>query len=129
MIYLYVALGGASGALARFATNQWVAGAIPQSLPLGTLLVNVAGSLAMGFLVGYSITGQADAWRPSEEIRALIGIGFLGAFTTFSAFSVDALRLLQQQEWLLFAAYIGLNVFLSIGACLLGLLGSQYLAS
>ena len=111
MIYLYIAIGGASGACMRFFLSQLVFQWFGKGFPFGTLLVNVVGSFSLGFLYSLIEHGQMEAtlWR------ATIGIGFLGAFTTFSTFSVDTLYLLQQGLWLKGI----LNVLLNTLGCLL----------
>ncbi|MEP7703490.1 fluoride efflux transporter CrcB [Paraglaciecola sp. 25GB23A] len=111
MIYVYIAIGGASGACMRFFLSQLVFQWFGKGFPFGTLLVNVVGSFSLGFLYSLIEHGQMEAtlWR------ATIGIGFLGAFTTFSTFSVDTLYLLQQGLWLKGI----LNVLLNTLGCLL----------
>jgi CrcB protein len=111
MIYVYIAIGGASGACLRFFLSQLVFQWFGKGFPFGTLLVNVVGSFSLGFLYSLIEHGQMEAtlWR------ATIGIGFLGAFTTFSTFSVDTLYLLQQGLWLKGI----LNVLLNMLGCLL----------
>jgi fluoride exporter len=111
MIYVYIAIGGASGACMRFFLSQLVFQWFGKGFPFGTLLVNVVGSFSLGFLYSLIEHGQMEAtlWR------ATIGIGFLGAFTTFSTFSVDTLYLLQQGLWLKGI----LNVLLNMLGCLL----------
>lgn len=86
---LWVALGGALGAAARYAVstvalNRWGA-----ALPYGTWLVNVGGSLLLGFVVGVA-TRNAEL---SDTVRLLVGVGFCGAFTTFSTFAVETIAL------------------------------------
>jgi CrcB protein len=92
-LYLIVALGGALGAMARYATVQAV-GRVTGGLafPWGTVAVNLAGSLALGLLLGVLSHGLGL----SQEVRALLVVGFLGAFTTFSTFSLDAVTLLER---------------------------------
>ena len=111
MIYLYIAIGGASGACMRFFLSQLVFQWFGKGFPFGTLLVNVVGSFSLGFLYSLIEHGQMEAtlWR------ATIGIGFFGAFTTLSTFSVDTLYLLQQGLWLKGI----LNVLLNTLGCLL----------
>lgn len=89
MSWLLVALGGAAGAAARFGVAQ--AFAALDGFPWATFGINVAGSFGLGLLMGaFPVAG--DAWR----MRALLGIGFCGGFTTFSAFSYETLVLLQR---------------------------------
>ena len=108
---LVIASGGAVGALFRFWVSSGVYGVLGRGFPYGTLAVNVLGSLVMGFLYVLFIERMAV----SAELRAGLLIGFLGAFTTFSTFSMETLNLLEQAEVL----KAGLNVLLSVVACLL----------
>lgn len=110
-IYLYIALGGATGACMRYFVSQLVFQWFGKGFPFGTLLVNVIGSFSLGFLYSLLEQGQMEAvlWRTT------LGIGFLGAFTTFSTFSVDTLYLLQQGLWIKGIA----NIFLNMLGCLL----------
>ncbi|MCG8488972.1 MAG: fluoride efflux transporter CrcB [Candidatus Thiodiazotropha sp.] len=108
---LVIASGGAAGALFRFWVSSGVYGVLGRGFPYGTLAVNVLGSLVMGFLYVLFIERMAV----SAELRAGLLIGFLGAFTTFSTFSMETLNLLEQAEVL----KAGLNVLLSVVACLL----------
>ncbi|HMA14937.1 MAG: fluoride efflux transporter CrcB [Bacteroidota bacterium] len=107
-----VALGGACGAVARYFVVSQIGHWAGTGFPFGTLAVNVAGSFAMGLIVELS----ALAWLPSPELRAFLTVGFLGAFTTFSAFSLDAALLYERGELLPAAAYVAGSVVLSVGA-------------
>ena len=109
---LVVAAGGACGALLRMWVAQGVYGLLGRGFPYGTLVVNVAGSVAMG-VVYVAFFERIDI---SPEWRAALVVGFLGAFTTFSTFSIDTLLLVQQGEH----ARAGMNVVLSVLLCLAG---------
>jgi len=109
---LWVALGGALGSAARYGVGVATARWLGAGFPWGTLIVNVAGGLAIGVLAAR--TEQADA------LRLLLGVGFLGGFTTFSAFSLETVRLMQQRPEL-GLAYVAASLALSVGACWLGL--------
>lgn len=92
MVWL-VALAGALGALGRFGVHGLVQSRAASRLPWGTVVVNVSGSLALGFLVGLATYQGLDA-----DVRTVVGTGFLGAYTTFSSFSYDTLGLLEEGE-------------------------------
>lgn len=114
-IFLLVGLGGALGAVARFAAGRAI-GAAAVPVPAATLLVNVAGGLLMGVLAGWVASrGGADAWR------LFLGVGVLGGFTTFSAFSLDMVMMLERGAWALAAGYAAASVLLSVGATSAGL--------
>ena len=106
------------GALARHGATTAMAAAFGPRFPLGTLAVNVAGSFAMGWLFAL-FAGRVDI---SPELRLLVTTGLLGAFTTFSAFSMETLVLLQAGRWLAGAANVVLSVALCLGAAWLGTL-------
>ncbi|GLP96544.1 fluoride efflux transporter CrcB [Paraferrimonas sedimenticola] len=107
----WVALGGALGACSRYAIAEICLLLFGRGFPIATLTVNVVGSLGIGFLV--ALVEQEvllhAAWRQ------VVIIGFLGAFTTFSTFSMDNLLLLQQQEYLKAAV----NMFANLSLCML----------
>jgi fluoride exporter len=113
-IYLWVAAGGALGAVARFAVGAQAAAWFGPGFPWGTLIVNVLGGLVMGFLA--ATLAEAD-----KSLRAFLLVGVLGGFTTFSAFSLEALRLFEQSAFVSAFSYITASVALSILACFAGL--------
>ena len=109
-----IALGGAAGTLARFGV-----GAYPQrfsgTFPFSTLAINVLGSLLLGFFMRYFL-GTAAA----PELRVGLTIGFCGGFTTFSTFSYETVRLLEQGSYGRAATYVASSVVLSMLATLAG---------
>ena len=105
-----VGIGGFFGAFGRFLLAGWI-GARAEQFPAGTLAVNLIGSLAIGFLAGALARGILSG----GAIRLLVMAGFLGAFTTFSAFSHESVQLWQAGRWPALCA----NVGLSVGGCLL----------
>lgn len=114
---LAVAAGGAAGSVARFVTMAVVGQWFGTAFPYGTLAVNVIGSLAMGILVEWWML----AWTPAPEIRALLAVGVLGGFTTFSTFSLDLVVLMQRGEMVSAALYMVVSVVFSVGALFAGL--------
>lgn len=122
LTYLAVAIGGAVGACLRFGINELAMNVLGKSFPFGTLLVNILGSFVLGWLYALFSSGvlAVSPWR------ALIAIGLIGAFTTFSTFSLDSVLLIQQGDWLKAIANVLLNVLLCLTLAWLGLkLGSM----
>ncbi len=112
-----VAMGGAVGASARYLSMVAVGRLLGHGFPFGTLVVNIAGCFILGVLTEV----MALAWSPSQEMRAFMAVGILGAFTTFSTFSLDAVSLFQRGEVLEAGSYVALSVILSIAAFVFGL--------
>jgi CrcB protein len=119
----FVALGGALGSVSRFLLGPALQRAFNATFPVGTLFINVVGSLILGFVLGLAAEG-VDV-RP--EARAFIAIGFCGGFTTFSTFSYEAVRLLEDGEGSRAALYVLASVVLSIGAAFMGLVAARQL--
>jgi len=118
---LLVAAGGAVGAVGRFqlgrAVTHWAG---PNAgFPWGTLSANVIGSLAMGLLVGWMARHGAGG---SENLRLLLGVGLLGGFTTFSAFSLEMIVLMERDSIGLAMVYAGVSVLAGLAALYLGLI-------
>ena len=114
-LYLLIGLAGAIGALSRYGLTQLMSWWLGRGFPYGTLMVNVLGSLLLGM-----IYAGLQQQLLTEQWRLILGIGFLGALTTFSSFSLDTLLLIQQQQWLKAGLNIGLNLLLSLVAVFLG---------
>jgi fluoride exporter len=95
LVVLCVAIGGLVGAPTRFLVDRLVADRMESDFPLGTLLINVSGSFVLGLLTGLDLAGQMPLL-----VKALIGTGFCGAYTTFSTWSFETVRLLQEGEYL-----------------------------
>ncbi len=121
---LLVGMGGFFGAIGRYCVTTWVH---PRSkgFPLGTLVVNVVGSLALGFLAAL----VAQRVLASAHWRLAVMVGFLGAFTTFSAFSYETVGLWQDGRWAALFANVGLNVAVCVGAAALGVLAARWVAA
>lgn len=113
MTYFWIALGSALGGVGRYWCNTLVTARLGAEFPWGTLLVNVVGSLIIGVVAALS-TSFDRPW-PGPEARAFIMVGFCGGYTTFSAFSLQTLDLLNSGEW--FRA--GGNILLSVVLCLI----------
>ncbi len=112
---LIIGCGGFLGAISRFLVSELVYSFIGAGMPYGTLAVNLGGSFLLGIVAQIGLTGTLF----SESVNSFVGIGFLGAFTTFSTFSVQTLELLESGS--LLKAF--LNIFLNITLCLLGAWG------
>lgn len=119
-LYLLIGLAGALGAMARFALSGLMMHWLGRGFPWGTMAVNLIGSALMGFLAVW----LAARWHLPLEYRIAVLTGFLGAFTTFSAFSIDALALVERNQWLLAALYVLGTVIL----CLVGARAGMLLA-
>lgn len=115
---LLVALGSGLGGMARYGLSGAIAQRVWRRFPLGTLVVNVAGALAIGLFFG--LTGAQ--WLPFEgpPWHHLLTYGFLGGFTTFSTFSLETLDLYREGPRWRAAVYVAATVVLSIGAVALG---------
>lgn len=115
---LAIAVGGAFGAVLRHYVGLVMLSVAGSNFPWGTLSVNVIGSFAMGVLITYF----AESWNPSPEMRGFLTVGLLGAFTTFSTFSLDVAILWERGAALLAMGYIMASVVLSIAALFAGML-------
>ena len=119
---LLVGLGGALGAVLRYACVEGVQRMFGYVQPWGTLFVNVVGSFALGFLLL-----AMERLDLPQDARRFAAIGVLGAFTTFSAFSWDLVWLFRQGEWLRAGVYAGGSVLLGVTALVAGGLAASYL--
>lgn len=115
--WLAIALGGACGAMARYATGLFATATLGAGFPFGTMLVNVLGSFIIGFVYPQFMAAGAD--KPLHY--ALVAIGFLGAFTTFSTFSLDTIQLIEGGQLIKAVSNVTLNLLLCLTACWLGL--------
>ena len=115
---VYIALGGALGASGRHLIGQMIQKGAGHGFPLGTMGVNVIGSFLMGVLIGW-LALRVDG---GQNWRLFLGVGLLGGFTTFSAFSLDAILLLERKAYGPFIAYVGGSVILSLAALMIGLI-------
>jgi CrcB protein len=115
LAYLWIALGGALGSVARFWCNGLVSEKLGPTFPWGTLIVNIVGS----FIIGVLGAAASPEGRLNPQTRAFATqffmIGICGGYTTFSSFSLQTLNLLREREWL----YAGGNAFLSVVLCMI----------
>ena len=112
-----IAAGGAIGALMRYGVNIVAVKALGHGFPYGTVTVNIVGSFVMGAL----IVVFTHLWQPAETMRLFLITGLLGAFTTFSAFSLDFANLFERGDYLQSGIYLTASVVLSIAALFAGM--------
>ena len=115
---LLVGLGGAVGSIARYICQKYLNNAFPDAFPMGTFLVNISGCLAIGML--YGLTANYAIF--TNELRLLLMAGFCGGFTTFSAYTLEGLALIEQQRYTTFFLYFTGSVVLGLAATFLGAL-------
>jgi fluoride exporter len=124
---LLVFLGAGIGGALRHGVNDAAARLLGAAFPWGTLTVNVVGGFAMGVLAGWLALKAGEAW--AQSVRLFLATGILGGFTTFSAFSLDAVVLWQRGESIAAVAYVLASVVLSIAGLLAGLFVVRVLTS
>ncbi|MFO1540661.1 MAG: fluoride efflux transporter CrcB [Chloroflexota bacterium] len=112
MTFLAISIGAILGANLRYLVGAWIAARTPGTFPWATIAINVAGSFALGLVLALTMERELGPWW----VRPAVGIGFLGSFTTFSAFSAETVALLEQGD----ATGALLNVALSVGVCVAG---------
>jgi fluoride exporter len=113
---LWISLGAIAGANARYFISRWAARIFNPAFPYGTLIINISGSMLLGFfLIWTSERVMAD-----PRWRLMIAIGFCGAYTTFSSYAFETMYYFEQGHWLLFAANIVGNNVLCLAAVLAG---------
>ncbi len=116
--YLLIGLGGALGSVARHWCNGLIAALVGVSFPWGTIVINVLGSMIIGFAAA---TMRDGGLLPvSDDARLFLMVGVCGGYTTFSAFSLQTLTLIQGGQWLPAAGNIGLSVVLCIAGAWIG---------
>lgn len=111
MTYLVISIGAVLDANARYLLGGWVLDRMGPEFPYGTLLINVSGSFVIGLVYALIKRHGAPDW-----VRPLVMVGFLGAYTTFSTFSLDTLALAERGAWLAAGAYIVGSVVASLAA-------------
>ncbi len=113
---LSIALGGACGALSRHGVNVMATNILNVAFPLGTLAVNIIGSLIMGILIAVF----ALWFDPPQPVKSFLIVGFLGSFTTFSTFSLDTMLMFNKGEYGHVFLYMATSVILSLAAIFIG---------
>jgi len=113
-----VASGGALGAVLRYSVTSFVGQWAGHGFPWGTLTVNIVGSFVLGALIEI----MALQWSPCEAVRAFIVVGVLGAFTTFSTFSLDIQTLIARDQMMLAVVYVGGSVSIGFAALMAGMM-------
>lgn len=121
---LAVAAGGALGSVGRYLAASAVGHAVGTGWPWGTLAVNVVGGFAIGLLAGL----MALRWSVPAELRGFLITGILGGFTTFSAFSLELMTMIERHDWAPAAGYVLASVLLSLAAVAAGLALARSLA-
>jgi len=117
MMLWIIGVGGILGSISRFVLGTWVTSRASSPYPFGTFVINVSGSFILGCLV--TLHGQQEI---SEMLYAFFGLGFCGAYTTFSTFGVETIRLLERKRTAQAAIYVISSVVLSIVSAGLGFL-------
>lgn len=112
----YIAAGSAVGGVCRYLVGGVAQRLLDTTFPIGTLIINVTGSLLLGLIVRYGVGTQTL----TPETRALLTVGLCGGYTTFSSFSYETAVLLEDGEWMRAALYVGGSVLLSLVGMFLG---------
>ena len=118
----FIAIGGGIGSVGRYLIVQLAAALFGPRLPWGTLAVNVIGGLVMGL-----ISGAFEGRTHDPDLRLFLTTGILGGFTTFSAFSLDAVRLMQNENLAIAGGYVVASVALAIAGVIFGLMAARFL--
>jgi CrcB protein len=121
--YLWIGLGGFLGANARYLVQQWAAQQWGADFPYGTMLANVSGS----FIIAFFLTLATGRLAVSPEWRRFVAVGFLGGFTTFSSFSLETFRLVEQSGWGAAGLNFAGNTVLGLVGVLLGVFLARWL--
>lgn len=123
MDYVWIGLGAAVGANARYVLGQLVARRFGSDFPIGTLAINVTGS----FLIGVIFTLLSERLLTDPHWRLLLVVGLLGGYTTFSTFSLETIALVQVGRWVSAIVYVSASVMVSLIGCYVGVLMARLL--
>lgn len=118
--YIWIAFGAVVGASARYFLSILIARNVSTTFPYGTLLINITGSLVLGFFLVFS----TERALLDPRWRLLVAVGFCGSYTTFSSYAFESFALMEQGQWLL----TGINMVASNGLCLAAVLAGAALA-
>jgi CrcB protein len=121
---IWIAFGGAAGSVLRYVLGGAVQRGAALSFPAGTLAVNVAGCFVIGVLTAQFMNMQSAP----PAVRAALVTGFCGGFTTFSAFSIETVGLIQGGEYAKAATYVAMSIALSVGATMSGIAAARMAA-
>lgn len=116
-LILAIGFAGFAGAVTRYVVGGWVYRLLPATFPFGTLAVNLVGSMLLGAVM--ELGAARTALDP--QLRLVLGVGFLGAFTTFSTFSLETMNLLREGSVLMAGVNVAANVVLCLAAVWLGI--------
>jgi len=114
--YLWISLGAVLGASSRYGLSRFIARVSGTSFPYGTLLINITGSMILGWFMIWS----TERAVPDPKWRLLIAIGFCGSYTTFSSYAYESFAYLEQGHWALFGANVLANNVLCLAAVIAG---------
>lgn len=120
--YFMVGIGGSMGAVARFWLDGYLTERFGPGFPYGTFLINCSGSFLIGFVL--TLLAARAHWNPNWIY--LVAIGFIGAYTTFSTFEYEALRTIQQSQFLIAGLYVCLSVFVGFASVWLGAVAGKF---
>ena len=121
--YLLVGIGGFLGANARFILGRWIGNLATVRFPLGTFAINISGSFLLGVI---ATIGSQRVVGNSDQVRLALGVGFLGAFTTFSTFEFETHALIEDGSWGIAFANMFLSLFLGLLALRLGIVMARH---
>jgi CrcB protein len=119
MNFVYVAIGGALGAMLRYSLNYLP---VSTAFPFKTLIANIFGSFIIGM-----IAGVADIKGVDEKLSLLLKVGFCGGFTTFSTFSLETMTLIEKGDWGVAAIYAATSVIVCVLFCVAGIALAKYI--
>ena len=119
----YIAVGSALGGVSRYLVGGLTQRLVGGTFPIGTLLINVTGSLLLGFILRYGV----ETTTLTPEVRAFLTVGFCGGYTTFSTFSYETIALAEDGQWARAGLYVALSVGLSLVATFVGFVAAREL--